>query len=404
MKTLLFLSTWFPAPPDNGSKLRVYYLLRALSQQYRVSLLSLAFDTAIPLRGVPILESFCQEVQAIPINPFTYHPSSTLNRFLSPIPVVTRPIPAVVEAVQNLLSKTNYDVIVASTHGMAEYTRLAPANCVGILEEHNSLTRQMKERHKQSKGVISRIQTWFSWQKTRRYERGLLQRHHLITMVSAEDLQMTQSLSVSQKQKVALIPNGVDCRHNHYDIAKTKHPSLIFNGALTYHANYDAMHYFLHHIYPVVRSVLPNVTLTITGSTDQVNLDNLPLDASIIFSGYVPDIRPLVSQSTLCVVPLREGGGTRLKILEAMALGTPIVATPKGAEGLKVQHNLHLLLANTPDQFAQQVIWLLTAPEEQTRLAGEAYTLVQKEYDWDKIGSDFVQLIEHTVINHRRLS
>jgi glycosyltransferase involved in cell wall biosynthesis len=144
-----------------------------------------------------------------------------------------------------------------------------------------------------------------------------------------------------------------------------------------------------------VRRVVPQARLRITGRTEGVDLGGLKLDEAVELTGYVDDIRPVVAGSSLAVIPLRIGGGTRLKVLEAMALGTPVVSTPKGIEGLDVQPGEHLLVGATPAEFAEAVIRLLQSPELRLRIAGCAAAHVQAHYDWERIGAEFCRNVEN---------
>ena len=157
------------------------------------------------------------------------------------------------------------------------------------------------------------------------------------------------------------------------------------------------MQYFLADIYPLIKHEIPDVTLSITGSTKGVDLNGLRLDASVHLTGYVEDIRFPVAQSAVCVVPLRQGGGTRLKILEAMALGTPVVSTSKGAEGLDVVDGEHLMIGDTPEAFADAVMRVMRDSNLRERLRCNARILVEHRYDWESIGAQFVALVEGAV-------
>lgn len=393
---ILFLSTWFPYPPDNGSKIRVYYLLRSLAEKYQVTLLSFAFDTAQPEKAEE-LKSWCHAIKVISINPYLVNQVGPLQTFLSGKPVVTWPIPQMRQMTACLLQATQFEAVIASTEMMADYALQAPAFTGKVLEEHNSLTRWMHERYLTADRLAKRLRYWASWQKTRYYEAGLFRQFDKVIMVSEQDRQTSEQRLPGYRQPVAVIPNGVDCQHNQPGLFPSEANRLIFNGALTYQANYEAMAYFLNQIYPHIKAAVPDVTLAITGSTEGVNLDGLPLDESVRFTGWVEDIRQPVARAAVCVVPLLQGGGTRLKILEAMALGTPVVATSKGAEGLAVKDGQHLLLADTPEQFAAQVVGLLRQPERGQRLAQQARHLVETQYDWQQIGQQFVAIVENVV-------
>jgi len=388
---ILFLSTWFPFPPDNGSKIRVYHLLRALGQRHEVTLLSFAWDTAQPQATAAL--PFCKTIHTLPCDPFQRSAFAQATRYLALAPVVTRPLPEMRRLVTDALAHTTFDAVIASTEVMATYALQVPSTTRKILEDHNSFSRMMEDRYRAATHPLQRLNHWVSWQKTRRYEAALFRNFDHLVMVSAEDRCACERLP-GHHTLVAVIPNGVDCAHHRPGLAEVRPHTLIYNGALTYSANYDAMRYFLVDIYPRIQQQVPDVTLSITGSTKGVDLDGLRLDESVHLTGYVDDIRLPVAGSAVCVVPLRQGGGTRLKILEAMALGTPVVATSKGAEGLDVVDGEHLLIADDPAAFAEAVVRLLRDPALRARLAQNARALVEAHYDWAHIGAQFAALVE----------
>lgn len=390
---ILFLSAWFPYPVDNGSKIRVHHLLQALADRHRVSLLSFAFETARPEAAVELGHS-CSSVQAISRNPFERGRIASALRFLSLAPIVAAPVRDMEQAVRATLAQNSFDVIIASTTVMATYAPMAPHSSALVLEEHNSLTRWMWERYKAQGAAAQRVRCWLSWQKTRYYEARTFSRFGLCTMVSEQDRQATLSMLPGYHGPVVVIPNGVDCGRNHPGLLEPVPNALIFNGALTYSANYDAMQYFLAAIYPLIQARLPDVSLTITGSIEGVDLSALRLDDSVRFCGQVEDIRPLVAGAWVCVVPIRQGGGTRLKILEAIALGTPVVTTTKGAEGLELTPGSEILIADAPDDFAGRVLRLLHDSALREQLVRNARCLVEQRYDWTEIGERFVEAVE----------
>jgi glycosyltransferase involved in cell wall biosynthesis len=393
---LLFLSTWFPCPPDNGSKIRVYYLLRALGALHQVSLLSFAFDTARPGEAVA-LHPICADVQTVECNPFKRAGVSALARFLSPDPIVTRPLEEMKLLVQRALDSKHYDAVIASVEVMATYALQAPSTTTKILEEHNSLSRWMWERYRAQRSVLQRWRCWISWRKTSRYESRLFRQFDLCAMVSEQDRAASLQMLSGYHGPIEVVPNGVDCDRNRPGLAPVEPQRLVYNGALTYQANYDAVKYFLTEIYPIIQKTRPDVTLSITGSTAGVNLEGLPLSDGVMLTGYVDDIRQVVASSCVCVVPIQEGGGTRLKILEAMALGTPVVSTSKGVEGIEARHGEHLLLADDAASFAECTLTLLRDASLRQRLAVNARRLVEEHYDWTRIGERFAGLVEDAV-------
>jgi len=392
---VLFLSTWFPYPSDNGSKLRVYYFLRALAQAHEVTFISFAFDTARP--DTPgNLSAFCTSIHVVPLNPFIENKVGSIHTFLSLRPVASRPILAMQQLVDDVLRVHNFDIVIASTEMMADYVVQMPSGVSKILEEHNSMTRWMHERYIEQVNFLQQLRCWVSWQKTRYYEAKTFRQFDRVTMVSEQDRTACQSLP-RYRGHVDVVPNGVDCAYNRPDLARVCSNILVYNGALTYSANYDAMRWFLAQIYPEIKVHIPDVSFTITGSVQGVDLAKLPMDDSVHLIGFVDDVRLSVAEAKVCVVPIRQGSGTRLKILEAMALGTPVVSTTKGAEGLEVVNNEHLLLADTPEAFVDAVLRVTRDSNLRERLRRNARALVVQRYDWENIGAQFTALVEETV-------
>jgi polysaccharide biosynthesis protein PslH len=398
---ILFLSTWFPYPPDNGSKLRTYYLLRALAARHEVTLLSFAWDTARPDVAAEV-DLWCSQVRTVPIDPFQANQGSSLRAYLSTAPLFTRPLPSMSSLVHEALAACRFDALISSTLAMSTYALDAPRFTVRVLEEHNSLTRWMRERYESARPGLQRTRCWFAWQKTSRFEGRRFSQFDLVTMVSDLDGQTAQELVGGRRGQVQVVPNGVDCDRNRPGLAETQPDRLIFNGGLSYSANYDAMRWFLSEVYRNIKRLVPGISLTVTGSITGVDLAELAVDDSVRLTGFVDDVRLAVAEAVVCVVPIRQGGGTRLKILEAMALGTPVVSTRKGAEGLDVVDGEHLLLADDAMTFGSHVVALLQTQALRARLSANARRLVEERYDWAQIGGQFVSLIEEAAANRER--
>jgi len=218
--------------------------------------------------------------------------------------------------------------------------------------------------------------------------------HELAGCTVASDLERAKVLQiVPGYERLAVVPNAVSFEQYQSDFGVPLPDSVTFTGALSYFANFDAMVFFLTAVWPIVRARRPGARLFITGRTDGVPLNRLPLDESVTLTGYLADIRPQIARSRVCVAPLRQGGGTRLKILEALALGTPVVATSKGAEGLAVTPGEDILLADEPAEFASAVIRLLDDETLHAWLATNGRRLVEKCYSWEESAQALERLL-----------
>jgi glycosyltransferase involved in cell wall biosynthesis len=385
---ILFLSGWYPYPADNGSKLRILNLLQGLMQHHEVSLLSFA-DRPEVEPNTRQTRKFYSEVQIVPWKP--YNPRSRRARlgFLSAVPrsMIDTYSTDMAQCIEQTISRRNYDLVIASQLGMARYRRHFKQMAALFEEAEVGL---LFEQFSQARSVWGRARHGLTWAKHRTYLARLLRHFGACTVVSDQERQLLARI-VPDYRDIQVIPNGVSLA-DYRDVPKTLQPNnLIFTGSFRYFANYEAMTWFLRDIYPRIRAQAPDAHLTVTG--DHAN-QPLPSTDGVTLTGIVDDVRPLVASAAVSLVPIQVGGGTRLKILEAMALRTPVVATSKGAEGLEVKHGDHLLIADTPQEFAEAVLCLLGDPSLGRRLADNAYRLAREKYDWAAVMPRFLDLIE----------
>lgn len=345
---------------------------------------------------IDMVAEYCVDASVIPIDPFQNPRWRRVMRFFSLRPLVTRPSREMVEAVKQRHEARPFDVVIAASLIMAEYA-LVLDEIPQILEEHNSLTRWMMERYQSQRSIVDRARCWGSWYKTARFEKHLYERFDLVTMVSEKDASVARSLLIDGQSPVKVLPNGVDCDYFRPNMNMLVRGRLIYGGALAYEANYEAMEYFLRRVLPIIQKKRPDVHLHITGSFDGANIDLLSHDDHVSLTGLVEDIRTELAAAEVAIVPLLSGGGTRLKILEAMAMGVPVVSTSKGAEGLDVMAGKHLLIADNPADFSRSVLDLLEDFQLRQSLAKEGRRLVEECYDWRQIGREFVAETESLV-------
>ncbi len=394
---ILFLSTWFPYPPNQGSKNRALHLLKALASRHEVALVSFE-DVEIAPEWRDEIQQLCPVVETLARKPFAAKRTRTWMGWLSskPSAVVAIHSPEMSDLVRKVAREWKPDCVVALTFVCAPYA-LEIAGVPKVLDIDNVMARMLSDAIPFASSLPDRLRRWLAYRKFMRYEKEIYPQFDLCLVVTESDQVDIQRWIPFKKQALAVIPNGVDTASHVPGLATPKPKTLVFNGALTYNANYDAMEYFLWEIFPEVVRQEPEVILKITGKTDGVALDRLPHSDNIQWTGYLDDIRPTIAGSWLCVAPLRIGGGTRLKILEAMALGAPVVSTSKGAEGLGAQDGHHLLIADTPDAFARQTLRLLNSPDLRQTLAQNARQFVQTRYDWNNIGAEFCHSVERIV-------
>lgn len=395
---ILFLSRWYPFPPDNGSKIRVFNLLRYLSQRHEVDLISFATD-AVAGPQIAAMQSCCRRVEVFPYRPFQPGRLKAMVGFFSAQPrsVIDTYNADFQQGIDRAQRERSFDLAIASQVDMAPYA-LSVSSAVKILEEIELTT--LYEHFARQTHPLKKVRGGLTWWKLSHYMVRLLQSFDACTVVSEDERARLWRVSPGY-QPVGIVPNGVDMAAYQNDFGLPEADSLVYSGALTYHANFDAVNFFLREILPLVHVQRPQVKLQITGKLDGVPVVRLPkTDGNVIFTGYLPDIRPTVARSWINIVPLRLGGGTRLKILESLALGTPVVATSKGAEGLNLVPGRDILLADSPADFAAAVLRLLADPDLRETLRRNG-RVAAAQYDWSIIGQQFNNFIEKVVAQAR---
>jgi polysaccharide biosynthesis protein PslH len=375
---VLVVSTWFPDPPTNGAKLRAHHLLRELARRHEVSLLS--FAEPGEEHHASALQQVCSTIATVPGNPCK---AGRLDRgrLFSRVPrsYAQTYNPAMQALVDRLLP--GHDVAVAFQVGAAMY--LAGHSTVPAVFEEAEVS-VIRDAYINSPLGPGRVRRGLTWWKTGRFIRGLVEHFERTTVVSPVERERLGEIGCDL-HRVRVVPNGVPraCLDRP---APPERQGLIYPGSVTYHANRDAVAYFAGDILPRITRERPEMSLTVTGAVGDVDVQGIAQDEPVHFTGHVRDVASAVAASAVCVVPLRIGGGTRLKILEAMALGTPVVSTPKGAEGLAVTHGDNILIATDPEEFARAVLRLLADPLLQRRLSQNGRALVKRQYTWEAIG------------------
>jgi glycosyltransferase involved in cell wall biosynthesis len=386
----LFLSRWFPYPPDNGSKIRISNLLEVLARNYEVTLIS--FYEAAENLSEEELAAFSVpgiHVRAVPYRPF--HPGSrtAIRGFLSmrPRSFVDTENPAMRRAIDDELAHGVFDVVVASQLDMIPYALEIPAT-PALLEEI-----ELGRYCERSLATPAGAREWMTRVKLRHYLRQSLSRFSACTVVSEVERQHLRRL-VGGHPPTVVIPNAIDRAAYVGDFGSPEPKTLVWCGSMNYAPNYEAVKYYLDHIHPRVAEAVPGVRLRITGRLDQVDVRPFQAMPGVEIVGHVPDVRPMIARSWASIVPIRSGGGTRLKILESMALGSPVVSTTKGAEGLEVVDGENILLADSPEGFARRAIEILHSPALRGRIRSGALNLVSSRYDWQILAPSVADLVE----------
>ena len=283
---------------------------------------------------------------------------------------------------------------------------LAPAanvppslNIPAVLFQHNVEAMIWKRHHEVQSNPVKKAYLYGQWQKMRRFEKEMCLRFDCVIAVSADDReQMKQEYGA---EAVFDVPTGVDTEFFQPSgkIKPSAH-NLVFTGSMDWLPNDDAIRYLMREIMPLIKKRVPDVTLTVVGRNPTPALVDLSKeDRSLIITGRVDDVRPYIESAAAYVVPLRIGGGTRLKIFEAMALEKAVVSTTVGAEGLPLTDGIELLLADEPAAFADAAVRVLTDGAYASELGQRAAATVRKNHGWRQVTERFISICANTKIH-----
>lgn len=386
---ILFLSAWYPFPANNGIKLRLYNLLRGLAAEHEITLISYADEpTANP--DAPEMRALCHRIELIPVRWF--RPNSLKARLaffrLTPRSVIDTYLPEMEVRIRQVLADGPYDVIVAAETRMAGYVAAFGAT-PALFEDVETFV--IYDEYAQASSAKARLRYGLTWWKQRRYLRHLLAQFAAATVVSqAEQVLVQRHVLGDDRYPIYVIPNCMDLPAYADVVAAPQQNTLVFAGSFSYFPNHEAMVWFIEQVLPLVQAQIPDVRLLITGNRAD---KPLPPNTAVTHLGFVDDVRQVVADAWVSVAPFLAGSGTRLKVLEAMALHTPVVATRKGAEGIAAQDGREILLADSAEEFATAVVSLLQDPTLRQTITENAYRLVESEYNWTAVWPRYNQLL-----------
>jgi Glycosyltransferase len=251
---------------------------------------------------------------------------------------------------------------------------------------------------------VKKAYLYGQWQKMKRFEREMCRRFDSVIAVSADDRELMKREYGAEA--VYDVPTGVDTDFfRSTDSAKSSSHNMVFTGSMDWLPNDDAIRYFMREIMPLIKQKMPDATLTVVGRNPTPALVELgKRDPSLIITGRVDDVRPYIESSAAYIVPLRIGGGTRLKIFEAMAMEKAVVSTTVGAEGLQLTDGVELLLADEPDAFADAVVSVLNDRSYASELGQRAASIVRKNYGWRQVTDSFVSIcLKNSLKKHSQI-
>lgn len=381
MLRVLMLTARLPYPIDDGWKIRTYHLIKGWNESgAQVDLISFVHPEESGSRPQGFSD-LCGDIRLVPREK-SYAWSDLFKGLVSKIPftIYNYSEPQMHYEVDQMLADRKYDIIQVEDIVMAQYLPVADLGVIRILDMHNIESHLLERYAKNEPNFLKKIFALLTSRKLRSYEVDACKLFDKVLICSDEDKNILQQCGIGVPLEV--LPNGVDCEYFCPPEKNCEANDLVFVGSMDYHANISGVLYFVHNVFPLILRRHPETLFIIVGKNPPEIIQNLAND-HILVTGMVPDVRPYLARARVVVVPLLVGGGTRLKILEAMAWGRPIVATSLGAEGIKASHGENILLADTPPAFAEHVVDLLGDSDKCRKIGRVAREFVMAFYAWN---------------------
>lgn len=390
---ILWLNAGLLLPLDKGGKLRTWHLMRHLARRHAITYLSFA-EPDQPEEDIQGMREVAGRVITVPR---TDPGKGSVQFYADVAKYVLHPVPYAVakyrsaeysQRVRALLEDDSFDLVVADfLPPVVNMPDQLP--CPSVLFTHNVEAEIWRRHSETARHPLKRALLHGQWSRMLAFERKALDHFDLVLTVSEKDRETFQQLYPSADRKYYVVPTGVDTGFfSPADRAKHTSPGLVFTGSMDWLPNEDGMLHFCRDILPLIRRQAPDVTLTIVGRAPTAAIKRLAEEAGIVVTGRVEDVRPYIADATVYVVPLRIGGGTRLKIFEAMSMGRAVVSTTIGAEGLPVTPGQDIEIADEPEAFVRAVLQLLRDDGQRRRLEQAARQLVVERYDWSVVAQE----------------
>lgn len=386
---ILFLSTRSPYPLISGHSLRTYHILKGAAQEHDVTLVTFAQHPEHELKteNLEHLRGFCKAVYPFRIPADMSRATlflALLRNLFSGLPFVAHKYdaPEMRKKIRDILANERIDLVHVDLLPLAVYLDEFPS-LPKILVNHNVESVRLRRWFETERNPLKKLFLGYQWLKLRAFERNAMNRFNCCVTVSETDRELLRGMGV--EKPMVVVPNGTDTSSFKPSGKPVTPNTVLWFGHMDVHTNRDAVLYFWNDIYPVLRERRPDVSVSFVGTSPPAEITEAARrNPRLKATGFVDDIRPYVDEAAVVIVPIRIGSGTRLKILDAMAMGKVIVSTTVGCEGLAVTDGKNIAIADTPLEFVERIETLLGDEQARRSMAENARKLAET-YDWSII-------------------
>lgn len=393
---ILFVTPYLPYPLNNGGLIRVHQLAVNIASRHKMTMLCMEPDNDAQRAGIPVLKERGIALETVPVahnqlirNKRQYQLRSLFSSKTYQYHQYHSPM--MQQAIDRHLESGQYDLVIVefSQMGYYQFNTDVPT----YVDQHNVEYEIMLRTFQSERNPLRKLLAWSEWRKYRHHEIENCRKFTACLTTSARDAEILQQRAPEMQCHV--VPNGVDSEFFSKRETQIDPNLILFTGTISYYPNTEGVIYFAQNIWPLIKEAHPDASFCIAGKAPPPEVCKLAQqDNSIEVTGSVDDMRDYYAKASVVAVPLRIGGGTRLKILEAMAMEKAVISTSLGAEGIDVTDGKNILLRDTPQDFADAVVATMKNEAERQRLEAAGRALVEEKYDWRAVTATLCQEFE----------
>ena len=382
---ILFTCKEFPHANVIGGPIIIYNRVKYFSRNHLVSLA--AFFRDEEREYIPTVKPFCHDLKLVPLPAKRSTLKATWDFFTSSIPHYFLRVDdskRMAETIADMVQKDRYDFVIAEYSVMGQFIHnnplLPPIRRIISVHECYYLARRKAFRY--NRFGLDKIKEAINLKGLKKYEFDMYRHADKVLTLTPQGKE--KLLEICPELDIDVVPHGVDVKDFSFSEPEGEERSIVFVGNYLHYPNVDAVLFFHREIWPRIKSLLPEIKFYVVGQAPPLKIRNLSQDNAIIVTGRVNDVRPYLKKGRIFICPVRLGGGFRGKILEAMAIGRPVVSTSLGAEGIPAVQRENIILADNPEEFAQGILDLMNDDQLFEKIRKKARKLVEEKYAWEK--------------------
>jgi glycosyltransferase involved in cell wall biosynthesis len=385
MMKILIACKEFPHSRVIGGPILIFNRLKHLAKNHVVSLT--AFSKPGDEIHIPSVQPYCHDLKLVPLPPKRSLSKTTIDFFTSPIPhyfLRVHGSKEMAQTIADMVKKDNYDFVIAEYSVMGQFIHknpaLPPTRKIMSVHECYYLARLKSFQH--HKLGLEKLKEAINLKGLKKYEFDMYRKADKVLALTPQG--KDELLAICPDLDISVVPHGVDVDTFSFSPQAEEENSLVFLGNYLHYPNVDAVLYFHEEIWPSLKKALPELKFYVVGQSPPPEITRLGSDESIVVTGTVDDVTPYLRRGQIFICPVRLGGGFRGKILEAMALGRPVVSTRLGAEGIPASDGENIILADGPNDFIKGIAGLIGNADLYHRIQNNARKLMEEHYAWDK--------------------